>query len=243
MYKYKRYISTKLKRVNNMDKINYTNSAQSDVSDRELLKRICDKDEAAFNRLFYRYDSIFRGWIFKHLNNTDDVEELMQKYWIEIWRKASSIEMKEEESDSAKPLLMKKLSQRLLDQLRKTNKESERVVSLDDDENVNEELDIANAYSHVIEDFETAEMHAILYRAVDELPGVAKKIFKMRWENDWSFRKIAKNMDMKVETVKKKYKKAKDIIEEKIQETYNEPNGKKKIRLAALALTLFNFFS
>lgn len=222
-----------------MDKRNDTHS---NVSDRELLRRLSKKDSTALACLYDRYDSMFKSWVYKRIRDKDEMEDVIQLYWIDLWKNASSIEMKKEESDSALPLLLKRLSLRTIDHLRLLSKKNERQISLDD--NDVEQQEITNTYTHVFEDLEISETRVIFNHVVDELPKTSRKIFKMRWEQGYSFNKIAKEVDMKTENVKKKYKKAKIFVVDRMRETYHEPNNKKSVRLAALLMGFFiKFFS
>lgn len=59
-----------------------------DASDEELLRRICDKDLAAFNQLYVRYFEKVRKKAVHILFNSSDAEEVVQDVFFRIYTKA-----------------------------------------------------------------------------------------------------------------------------------------------------------
>ncbi len=58
------------------------------MSDAELIRRIAEGDEKAFDELYDRYSRSIYGLAFNYTGNSDDAQELTQEVFVKLWRNA-----------------------------------------------------------------------------------------------------------------------------------------------------------
>ncbi len=65
------------------------NEAGEEASDEELIKRVCNQDRAAFEKLYARYGQMVIAYIAKFVFDRNLAQDIAQETFLNVWRKAS----------------------------------------------------------------------------------------------------------------------------------------------------------
>ena len=83
-----------------------------ETTDKELLQRIADKDERAFNELYRRYSRLFLSWVYSRLHDRETTRDVVQEFWEEIWSRPDRFHC--DEKGSAKKIFIQFLAFRAI---------------------------------------------------------------------------------------------------------------------------------
>jgi RNA polymerase sigma-70 factor (ECF subfamily) len=173
------------------------------VDDRELLERLREGDESAF-------DSIFRAWYAPlvrmaqgMLHDRAVAEELAQDVMLELWRRRETLSL----DGSPQAYLFRSVRNRVLNHLRhvrveqRSEAEIETTVSRD-----------ALAPAQLVEE----EIDVAVRRAVAELPERCREVFEMSRVHGLKYTDIAQALGISVKTVEAQMGKALRILRERL---------------------------
>ena len=194
----------------------------SDENLNELFLAIKQGNHEAFRQFFDIYEKRIYGFLYKILRSHEDVEELLQVVFVKIWERRTSIN--HELSPDAYVFQIAKNS--ALDVLRQKARKLLLEKKLTNKFNVNEGADAA-CDSLVDND---------LRRFIDDLminiPERRREIFKLRYEQELSYKEIAKRLSISENTVDTQIRRALNYLRMQL--------GKE---LWAVVLPLVVFFS
>lgn len=178
------------------------------MTDKELISLIGFGNKAAYNTLYNRYWESLYSYVFAKVKDHDVTQDLLQEFWIRIWKDASFVLTNE--AQEAKGFFCKFLSFRILDYYRAVHYE---IISLDNEKkNLAEQI----GYSHILEDISLKDMNEIIQKVIDELPKAIKNIAKLRREGH-SVSETARLLSISEKTVRNKYSLAMAKIREKLK--------------------------
>ncbi|WP_321332409.1 sigma-70 family RNA polymerase sigma factor [uncultured Bacteroides sp.] len=170
------------------------------ATDKELLERILVGDNMAFELFYNRYKRLFYGLAFTRTRSRDMTCDIMQNFWIIIWKNPSSV--KTDEEGSAKSYLYKYFTSRMIDYL---NSADARVLSSEDGdllENVSQQFH----YTHVLEELDTKDIYAIIDKTIERMPELTQNIFVYCWKKGYSEKEVIDILGVSESTVRTRYK-------------------------------------
>jgi RNA polymerase sigma factor (sigma-70 family) len=183
------------------------------MSDQELLEAISNEDVNAFNELYSRYNKFFFKKTYMRVQNTLRAEDIMQEFWIDVWKYPTKIKWNQE--GDAKGFMSSYLLFRILDSFRRESlnvMSSEKKVSLDNLEN---EL----SYSHVSEEYDIKELETVILEILQKMPEKSAEIVLLHYRDGYTIKETADLLHMNERTVKYKSKECinalKEILESK----------------------------
>jgi len=163
------------------------------LSDADLVK-LAISDDLAFEYLVYRYQGFMKAAIFSLVSSRDEGEELFQEV---LWKLYNSLGTYKPEY-GFKPWLRKIILTTFLSMKRRSKKTvsieelSERGIDLRAEDSSQEEV----------------ELESVLREALSSLSKETRAIIYLRFKEGLTHEEIAKELGMKVETVRKRFSRA-----------------------------------
>lgn len=181
------------------------------MCDKELLERIENKDINAFNQFYNKYWRLIYRWTSNRIGDREQVKDILQNYWIDIWTKPSIIKV--DQQNSAKNILLGFISFRILDFFKR-----KEVVALSDILCTEDALE--NSYCHVWEELEMKEVHSIINNILMEIPSLDRDIYLLREVENNSVREISQKLSVTEETVRRKLALTNKVLQQKLSKYY-----------------------
>ena len=189
------------------------------LSDEQLFLAISGGSHEAFHKFFHLYEKRIYGFLYKMLCSHDEAEELLQIVFVKIWENRTT----KNPDLSLEAYVFKIAKNCVLDVLR------QRVRKL-----LFEQQLIDNFKES--EDGEAALIDEDLKRHIDSLiahiPERRREIFKLRYENELSYKEIAEQLNISENTVDTQIRRTLNYLREQL--------GKE---LWTVTLPLITFFS
>ena len=185
-----------------------------------LIQKAQRGDEAAFEVLLSRYESVIFRLVYSMLRDREDARDVTQEVFIKLWQTLPKYRF-----ESAFLTYLTTMARNAaLDFLRKTRQQRQSTVSLTQTDEDGEliELDIADSdrENDPVQSVLRAEQSAMVQRALLELPVQAREIIALRTVSGLSYEKIAEVLGLEIGTVKSRLNRAK-ISLIKILEQWN----------------------
>lgn len=178
------------------------------MTDKELISSIGVKNKAAYNTLYVRYWEELYAHVFAKIKNHDVTQDLLQEFWIKIWKDPSFVLTNEKQS--AKGFFCKFLNFRILDYYRSLHYE---IISMDNEKQITTEQ---MGYSHILEEINLLDMNALIQQVINDLPAGIKNIALLRSQG-YSVSETARLLSVKEKTVRNKYSLAMVKIRDKLK--------------------------
>jgi len=184
-----------------------------EMSDKELLGLIINKDQEAYKKFYTRYRRVFYDLSLSYTRDKNVSDEISQIFWIAIWNNPTVI--KTNINDIAKGFLYKHFTFCVFDYLKS---KAARFTGVPDEFWKSKTDDLT--YTHIIEELETNDITQIINKTIEDLPELTQEIFKYRWEQGLSTSETAKLLSVSEQTVRAKYNSALDSVREQIRPLY-----------------------
>jgi RNA polymerase sigma-70 factor (ECF subfamily) len=179
------------------------------VDDHELLARLRQSDQAAF-------DTIFRAWYpalvrFAEgmLRDRAAAEEVAQEAMVELWRRREQLAP----DGSARAYLFQSTRNRALNHIRHVRVRERGAVHLAPSSDV-----APSAHARLVE----AELERAIRAAVDALPERCREVFVLSRLHGLRYAEIAATLDISVKTVEAQMGKALRVLRERLASYVNE---------------------
>lgn len=184
-------------------------------TDHILLKKIKTGDRPAFMMLYERYwDDLYR-FVFARTKDKELAEELLQNLWIKILEDTESIQT--DPNESAKGYFLKHLHFRVIDYFN-SNTKGKATISIDESENFIQLTD--TEYFEILDDYEIADLFAMIDEVVSTLPATEQKVYDMRIRKNMSVNETAEALGLSNKTVSNKLSNALGEIREQLNPKY-----------------------
>jgi RNA polymerase sigma-70 factor, ECF subfamily len=178
------------------------------ADDKLLVKRIGENDKNAFKSLYNRYSRKIYFFSLKYLNNSVEVEELVQSVFINIWESRGSLDPE----SSIKSYIYKAAVNYIINNLRKRTIHSRFIES---------ELNNGEKYSDITyEQVFLQDLERSINSIVETLPARQQKIFRLNRYEGLTHAEIASQLDLSVRTVENQMYRSIKIIKTILQEKY-----------------------
>lgn len=175
-------------------------------NDKELLHRIKNGDEVAFELVFHRYKGFLLDFVRKSLPKEEDAEGLVQEVFVKLWTNRHHIEP----SKSLNAFLFTIARNQIYDRLRKLLSKRKYLEELyyssrESDEQSEKQM-------------EYDELKEIVDNLVEQLPEKRREIFVLSREEGLSYREIAIRLGISENTVDSQIRKALSYLKENLQQ-------------------------
>jgi RNA polymerase sigma-70 factor (ECF subfamily) len=165
------------------------------MTDRELLQRIEQKDDKAFNVLYQRYEKLFYNWTLSRLTDYDLSCDIAQNFWISIWDAPK--EIRTNTDGSAKDYLLRRLTYRILKQLQK---ELHR-MEIPDEALIAQKIP-GLSYTHIHEEMDVKEVLEFIDGVLQKIPPLTRRIYQLRHIENLTVKETAQALSVSEKTVR-----------------------------------------
>lgn len=159
-----------------------------------LLSKIREGDNRAFNEVFYVYSNKLYRFLFDRTNSAYLANEITQLTFIKLWRYRENLNLDIKLSTQifqiAKTLM--------IDELRREGRAKEHLEQYKVAENIFN-ITMTSGYDAMDE----KDTQQLINQAIEKLPPVRQKVFKLSREEDLSHKEIADVLSISVKTVDK----------------------------------------
>jgi RNA polymerase sigma-70 factor (ECF subfamily) len=163
------------------------------VSDVDLLHAIARGDEAALVRLYDAYRVILFGLLVRILNSREDAEDTLQEVFVQVWRRAKDFDEKR-----GRPFtwLVTLARSRAIDRLRSLSARQRLAIG------AAREQEQTKNFSDALKDAVRAEQHAVVQRALAELPEEQRHTLVLAYFDGLTQSEIASKLNAPLGTIK-----------------------------------------
>ncbi|MES2619254.1 MAG: RNA polymerase sigma-70 factor [Bacteroidota bacterium] len=169
-------------------------------SDHELLSLLNKGDRNAFAEIYERYWSLLLRHAIGMLNDEDDAQDVVQDIFQLLWEKRTELTI----HTSLSSFLYTSTRHRILDRF-KHHKVADRFLSTLQSE-------IEAATSSTDDTIEEKEFVKKFEEGLKQLPPKMRQVFELSRIHEYSYREIAKELDLSENTVKKQISNALKIM-------------------------------
>ena len=173
------------------------------MNERELIARLQQRDEAAFEELIRQYEKKVYTLCFRMCGSSEDAEEAAQDTFLALWR---GIDRFRQES-SLSTWIYRLASNACIDTLRRRKKQN--AVSLDDEELF---IDAVDPSPQPQETAERREVQRLLQKGLLSLPEEYRKVLILREIEGLSYTEIAESASLELGTVKSRISRGRALL-------------------------------
>jgi RNA polymerase sigma-70 factor, ECF subfamily len=159
----------------------------ADVTDRDLLIRVGERDREAFEQLYHRYVRSVMGLALRRLRDRGRAEDAVQEIFAAVWRSAGSYRP---ERGPAAPWLYAVARNAIIDRMRARN------------EPTAEAPDTASSEPGPLERAESSYVSWRVHRALEELPDKEREVVELAYWSGMSQSEVAEYLHIPLGTVK-----------------------------------------
>jgi len=167
----------------------------SEARDRDLLKRLLDRDEDAFRGLFARCAPTAKALAKRIVRQSHLAEEIVQEAFMAVWRDPESYEA---QRGSVKSWLLGMVHHRAVDLVRREESHRRRAEA-----SIPQVIhDVADHAEDVVQQIGLPEERRIVRSALDELPDEQRDVLTLMYFEGMSQSQIAARTSLPLGTVK-----------------------------------------
>jgi RNA polymerase sigma-70 factor (ECF subfamily) len=175
----------------------------TNYSDIDLLKKLCEGNEEAFEFIFFNYYNklcIYANFL---LRNKETAEEVVQDVLLKLWETRNKLDI----TVSLRSYLYRAVHNKSINHITYLRTREKHLKNLTDDINMKTIIyPLSNNYP--VANLISKELEDEIEKALNALPEKCRTIFKLcRFEN-LSYQDVAKKMNISVNTVKTQMKRA-----------------------------------
>lgn len=192
-------------------------------TDQELLALMQQGNEKAFTTLYHRYYLLLCKKAFQRIPSASLVEEIVQDVFINLWTKASSLDI----YGNVKAYLYATLRNKVLHELRTEANRSFYAQKI-------KQLTMQQEENHYLDTLYAQEAETYINQVISTLSPQCRQAFLLSRYEHLSYKEIAQQMQLSVNTVEKHIAKALRILRSKLNE-YGD--------IAFMILFIFSFYN
>lgn len=171
---------------------------QDNARDKDLLKRIANKDPVALSLLYDQYNRLLFGLLLSILKKRTEAEDLLQEVFSNIWEKA---DLYEPNKGTAYTWIVSLTRNKGIDRLRsKVYKEQKKQSTSLDDENVYHPL--YSEENNPLQDTILKDRAEMIRRALQKISEKQRKVIQISYFDGLSQAEISEEYDIPLGTVK-----------------------------------------
>ncbi len=165
-----------------------------DARDRDLVRRLADRDEGAFLTLFTRYAPSAKGLAYRLVRQVFLAEEIVQEAFLALWKQPRSYD---ENRGSFRAWLMSTVHHRAVDAVRREEAQRRRGK-----EEASAPGSVEDVGESVVEEIDLAEKRDQVRAALAELPPEQRQVLEMMYFEAKTQAAISDELGLPLGTVK-----------------------------------------
>jgi len=173
--------------------------------DTEIVKKVAEGDENAFEELVKKYEHSVFNTIYRYIGNTDEAHDIAQEVFIKVWRHVKSFKGKSKFSTWLYRIVVNQC-------LNYRSKHKEKLISL---EETTEKGKIPESLKVEI-NFEHRRKAEIVRKAIDDLPGRQRIALILSKLESKTYAEIAQIMGVSLSSVESLIFRAKENLKRKL---------------------------
>ncbi len=162
--------------------------------DRHLVKLVIEGDCTAFDALFTRHRDAIYAMLLKYTGNSDDVEDLMQEAFMKAYLKIGLYNPKYDFGAWIYTIARNTFVD--FDRSRKSNALNPQNLPLESGNST--QISAPTPEDYII----NAQQQTLIERYISMLPVDYRRLFELRFIDEYSYEEIAEKLEMKLGTVK-----------------------------------------
>ena len=194
-----------------------TSDAQA-PTDQELVRRAQSDDDRAFGELVGRYESKVYSLSLRMLRNPEDAEDVLQDTFLRAYRGLKSFQG----NSTFSTWIYRIATNSALMRLRKKRLPT---VSIDQADEQEAPLEIADWKPGPVEQLMTEETREAMEQAIESLPPEFRQVFILRDVEELSNAEVAEVLDLSVAAVKSRLHRARLKVRNRLIAHFNERNA------------------
>ncbi|OYD14412.1 hypothetical protein CH333_08010 [candidate division WOR-3 bacterium JGI_Cruoil_03_44_89] len=179
------------------------NIGDKEDRDKELIGKIVEGDEVAFEEIVKKYERRVWNTIYRYIGESDEVEDVAQEVFIKVWRHAKSFKGKSKFSTWLYRIVVNQC-------LNYRGRHKEKPASLD------EIMEHGRTPDSLKVEIGDEEKPKIVRRAIDELPERQRIALVLSRFEGKSYREIAQIMGVSLSSVESLIFRARAILKKKL---------------------------
>ena len=189
-------------------------------TDEQLVRKSQEDDERAFGELVSRYESKVYSLALKMLRNPEDAEDVLQDTFLRAYRGIKSFKG----NSTFSTWIYRITANSALMRLRKRQLPT---VSIDDADEREAPINIADWAPGPVEQMLNQETQAAMTEAIDALPPEFRQVFVLRDVEELSNAEVAEILDLSVAAVKSRLHRARLKVRNRLATYFTEPRTRR----------------
>lgn len=168
-----------------------------------VIEAIRQGDPSAMTEFVQRHERWVRGVIFGATGRMDDVDDVAQRVWMQVWREARNLD----DGTRWRPWLYRIARNAAMDTGRSRKRSRRLIEAIEQDRSERTEAPPDAKVS-------SREQQALMLGAIAALPPLYREPFVLKHLEDWSYQQIAELFGMPVDTVETRLVRARRLLRE-----------------------------
>jgi RNA polymerase sigma factor (sigma-70 family) len=165
-----------------------------DARDRDLVRKVRDRDEGAFRSLFRRYGPLAKGLALRVVRQPFMAEEIVQESFLALWRDPASYR---EDRGSFRAWLLSTVHHRAVDMVRREEAQRRRARTMAPEREAQEDL-----AEKVVDEAYLVESRRRVRDALHDIPPEQRQVLEMMYFEGKTQVAIAEELGLPLGTVK-----------------------------------------
>lgn len=187
--------------------------AEAIPADRDLLRRMASRDEAALGELYDRWSTLVHSVVIRIVKDTEEAEETVEATFWQAWRQAARYE---DSRGAVSTWLTTIARSRALDRVRARLRVREESLSRFGAEEIDSVADTSSTGHDPHSSAEATERHEIVVAAMATLPAEQRETIELAYFGGLSQSEIAERMGQPLGTVKTRVRLALEKLRERL---------------------------
>lgn len=175
-------------------------------SERPVIEAIQQGDSYALEEFMRRQGRWVRGVIFATLGKMDEVDDVAQRVWVQVWREARRLD----DPSRWRSWLYRIARNAAFDAHRQRQRQGRLIGGLVAQWRSGRQAAASD------EALRLNEQQSAVYQAIAALPEIYREPFVLRHIEDWSYQQIAEALELPIDTVETRLVRARRQLREKL---------------------------
>ena len=186
---------------------------KEEILNTELIERIKQGDQRAFELLFKLYHTPLCNYAKVYVKHLDIADDIVQDTFIRIWESRSGLDP----CQSLKAYLYRSVHNNCINHFRKKQVDNRLTKEYQAEIRQRIELLERNFSESSLDRLVAQELEISIQKSIDGLPGQCREVFILSRYNDLSYQQIADKLSVSINTVKTQLSRALNKIRENLK--------------------------